>query len=655
MTDPHSRPRAGEPHLLVLKIGGSLLSDKRETGETDLSAVGDFAVLVSDLVDRFPGRVVLVTGGGALCHAVGLKVDPNDPFSALALTEPAFTMRWAWTSRLRELGVRAVPLQATAMFSERPGGETTTQTEVVRRLLAEDALPVLSSDCVVASDGSLRILSSDHVAGIPLDDELSPVRIVTLTDVPGILTGGPDSPVLAHLDPDDLPSARRLFWPTDEWDATGAMAGKVEALAEHARRGAECVIMRGDRRADSLAYLFAPMSEWPESVPRTVISRPDAAPRREPGRVVLLNPGPVNVHRSVRAAIASRDECHREPEAQELLASVARKVVEICGGDDSYAAVLLTGSGTAALEAVISSAVPAEGRLLVVDNGHYGERLARIAQVHGIDAERLEFGWANPVDLDAVDRALAADSRITHVGMVHHETSTGMLNPLDRLGRLVARHGRSLVVDAISSFGAERLDVVADHVDWCVGTANKCLEGLPGISFVVAPKARFEALVNVPRRTFYLDLHADYRSQAVGRTPRFTPALQVARALDAALDLALVEGVEARGERYRARAEALRAGLIDRGVELLLPERHRSGSITNAYLSNGMTYDELHDGLKERGYVIYATQEKSAGVFRLANMGQLTHEDVVGFFAAFDEVVARHTPTRFGRDGAVSR
>lgn len=359
-------------------------------------------------------------------------------------------------------------------------------------------------------------------------------------------------------------------------------------------------------------------------------------------RVVLLNPGPVNVHDRVRGAIAWPDECHREPEAQELLVTVAGKIAEVCGGGPSHTAVLLTGSGTAALEAVVSSVVPADGRLLVLDNGHYGERLLRIAQVHSIAVERLEFGWANPIPLDRVDLVLRENPGITHVAVVHHETSTGMLNPVRELGALVARHGRSLVVDAISSLGAEDLDVVADHIDWCVGTASKCLEGLPGISFVCAPRERFAALEPLPRRTFYFDLFTNYRAQVIGRTPQFTPALQVLHALDTALDLTLEEGVAARRERYAARAREIREGLERRGIELLLPPHQRACSITNAYLSNRMTYDELHDRLKEHGYVIYATQAKSAGVFRLANMGRLTQEDIAGFFTAFDDVVARH-------------
>ncbi|MER7004147.1 aminotransferase class V-fold PLP-dependent enzyme [Dactylosporangium sp. NPDC000555] len=364
-------------------------------------------------------------------------------------------------------------------------------------------------------------------------------------------------------------------------------------------------------------------------------------------RVVLMNPGPVNVDERVRAAIASPDECHREPETRELLTRVRGKLTAVAGGD-GHTAVLLTGSGTAALEATVSSVVPATGGLLVLDNGHYGERLHRIAEVHGIAARRLEFGWANPVDLDAVDRALAAEPWLSHVAMVHHETSTGMLNPAGGVGRLAARHGRSFILDAISSIGAEDLDVVADHVDWCVGTANKCLEGLPGISFVLGTHAAFDALAEIPARTFYLDLHAGYRAQVTGGAPQFTPALQVLRAFDVALELTLAETVASRGARYRARAEQIRTGLTGRGVRLLLPPQHRAASITNAWLGGDLTYDQLHDGLRQHGFVIYAVQDRAAGSFRLANMGQLTAADIDRFFIAFDAVTARPAVTALG-------
>ncbi|MFD0530442.1 aminotransferase [Kitasatospora arboriphila] len=363
-------------------------------------------------------------------------------------------------------------------------------------------------------------------------------------------------------------------------------------------------------------------------------------------RVVLLNPGPVNTHERVKAAIGSPDECHREPEAQELLATVARKVTAVSGGGDTHAAVLLTGSGTAALEAAVSSVVPADGRLLVLDNGHYGERLLKIAEVHRIPVLRLEFGWARPIDLDAVDRALAADPGITHVAAVHHETSTGMLNPVGELGR-AGRPARPLPAGRRDQQPGRRgprrrrrpRRLVHRHRQQVPGgpARHQFRRRPPGTLRAARRRPRPDLLprparpLHLPGRQPHTPVHP---GPAGAARPRRGPRPHRRR------------GVAARRKRYTERADAIRAGLLERGVDLLLPPEHRASSITNAHLSNGMTYDELHDGLKQHGYVIYATQEKSAGVFRLANMGQLTADDITGFFAAYDEVVRRHTTPR---------
>ncbi|MFI6934084.1 2-aminoethylphosphonate aminotransferase [Streptomyces sp. NPDC050287] len=355
---------------------------------------------------------------------------------------------------------------------------------------------------------------------------------------------------------------------------------------------------------------------------------------------ILLNPGPVNVHDRVRAALTYPDVCHREPEPIDLMTTARAKATAVAGGDDSYTSVLLAGSGTAALEAALSSVVPQDGKILILDNGNYGERMYRIVAVHGIAHTRLEFGWCNPIDPAEVDAALAADPSITHVGMVHHETSTGMMNPLRAIGEVVSRRGASLVVDSISSLGAEEFDMRTDHVDWCVGTANKCLEGLPGVSFVCAPRAKFEALADVPTRTFYLDLHGHYIGQEKRKAPLFTPAVQIMYAFDAALDLMIEETVPGRVARYRALAEQVRAGLAERGIALLLGSEHHSNTVTNAYVPDGISYAQLHDGLKDEGYIVYGVQEQLGNVFRVANMGQVDAKNISGFFEALDRVLA---------------
>ncbi|MDL9947215.1 aminotransferase class V-fold PLP-dependent enzyme [Gordonia sp. ABSL11-1] len=355
--------------------------------------------------------------------------------------------------------------------------------------------------------------------------------------------------------------------------------------------------------------------------------------------MVLLNPGPVNVHDDVRAAIAAPDSCHREPEAAALIDRVRAKATTVAGGDDSFTSVVLAGSGTAALEAVFSSVVPANGRILILDNGHYADRITRIVDLHRIPYQRLEFGWTHAIDLAEVDRVLADDPSLTHVALVHHETSTGQLNPLREVGEIVARHRRSLAVDAISSLGSEKVDVYADHIDWLVSTANKNLEALPGSSIVTARHSSFTALADVAPHTFYLDLHAHYRAQEHEHAPLFTPALQVLASLDAALDRTLDEGVQARGKRYAALAQRIREGLRERGATFLLDPEHQANSVTNVYLPSGISYLQLHDALKERGYVIYSTQAQLDGLFRVANMGQLTDNDITGFLHAYDDAL----------------
>ncbi|MFD8898002.1 pyridoxal-phosphate-dependent aminotransferase family protein [Streptomyces ardesiacus] len=362
-----------------------------------------------------------------------------------------------------------------------------------------------------------------------------------------------------------------------------------------------------------------------------------------PQRLVLMNPGPVITDDRVRSALAGPDMCHREPEFSALLTRVRDKVTRVAGGDERHTSVVLTGSGTSAVEAAIGSAVPDGGGLLVLDNGHYGERFAHIAAAYGIRAHRLEHGWATPLDLAAAERALVADPALTHVGVVHQETSSGMLNDVAAVTRIAHAHGREVIVDAVSSIGAERVSLAGDGVDWLAGSANKCLEGAPGLAFVSAAKAAFEGLGTTPKRGYYLDLHRHYLAQEKAVAPAFTPGIPAYYAFDAALDLALAEGWEARHERYTALARRLRAGLEELGLEILLPPEQRAAGLTAVRIPEGVGYAELHRGLRAQGFVIYSAQERLArDFFRLSTMGRMTQADVDRFL----EVLAGLLPSQ---------
>src|SRR5262245_58328574 len=350
---------------------------------------------------------------------------------------------------------------------------------------------------------------------------------------------------------------------------------------------------------------------------------------------ILLNPGPANTSRSVREALVMPDLCHREPEFFEMMRDCRERLVRLAGCAERFAAVLFTGSGTAAVEATVASAVPPDRALLVVNNGVYGDRLARIARAHGIPVEVLTYDVTTPVAPGDVEAALRARPDLSHVAVVHHETTTGLLNPVMDVARVAARAGRRVLIDAMSSLFGERLEVDADGVDFVMASANKCLQGVPGIAFVLGRRSALDALAGQPPRSVYLDLHGHYTAQERDNTP-FTPAVQVLHAMRQALVELEGEGVARRLARYAENARVLRDGMAALGFEIIVPQSARSNILTTFRLLPGLAYDPLHDAMKRRGYVIYAGQgDIRTYAFRVANMGTLTPFDMKGVVDAF--------------------
>lgn len=343
---------------------------------------------------------------------------------------------------------------------------------------------------------------------------------------------------------------------------------------------------------------------------------------------VLLNPGPVTLSARVRQALLKPDLCHREPEFSLLQGAIRERLLAVYALDPaSWAAILMTGSGTAAVEAMISSLVPRGGTLLVAENGVYGERIRRMAERHGIDTLAAVADWQGEIDVASVQAVLRANPRVTHVAAVHHETTTGRLNDLAPLARVCREHGVALLLDTVSSFGAEEIDFAQWPLAACAATANKCLHGVPGTSFVIA---RRDALAATnPERSLYLDLNAYLANQDGGGTP-FTQSVQTFYALDEALAEFFDEGGwTARRARYRARQATIRETLQALGVEPLLPAAASSCVLQAFRLPPGLSYAALHDGLKARGFVIYAGQGKlAAGIFRISAMGDIDAADM---------------------------
>ena len=354
---------------------------------------------------------------------------------------------------------------------------------------------------------------------------------------------------------------------------------------------------------------------------------------------VLLTPGPVNVSPRVRQALLRGDLCHREPEFGALLASVRRRLVQAFAPGETHTPVVLTGSGTAALEAAVTSSVGPAGKLLAVRNGVYGDRIASMARAAGIPVVEVTAPWTERQPLAPIAAALAGDPAIEAVAVVHHETTTGLINPVRDVGAIVRNAGRLFLVDAISALGGEAIDVAADGIDICVGTANKSIQGLPGMSFVLARRQVIERLAAYPPRSVYLNLPAIHAAQARDTVP-FTAAVQIAYAFDEALAELLEEGVAARVARYRRAAHHLRAAFAAMGLQFVLPPELRANALTALWLPEGLSYAAIHDGLKARGFVVYEGQGRlQREIFRIANMGHLTLADFDRFLDALRDVL----------------
>jgi 2-aminoethylphosphonate-pyruvate transaminase len=337
----------------------------------------------------------------------------------------------------------------------------------------------------------------------------------------------------------------------------------------------------------------------------------------------------------------STDLCHREPEFFDLQNRLRIRLIDIYGCDPTkWSAVLLGGSGTMALEAMLCSLLPGDASLLVLENGVYGERISRIAGIHGIKYQPVAHQWKEAIDFDRISQLLAT-GEFSHLAAVQHETTTGRLNDVSRLAGLCEEHGVKLLLDAVSSFGAEAVPFDSPALLACAATANKCLHGIPGLCFVMTRPEAIEAAPEPPR-SLYLHLPLWAREQDLGSTP-FTPPVNGLLALDQALvELQEQGGWKARHARYSKLANDVERALGSYGVETLLEPGVSSCVLRSYRLPAGRSYREIHDGLKQRGFVIYAGQGSlAAELFRISTMGDITDYDMERLLAALAAVFAQ--------------
>src|SRR5262245_8095227 len=354
----------------------------------------------------------------------------------------------------------------------------------------------------------------------------------------------------------------------------------------------------------------------------------------------LLTPGPLTTSTTTKQAML-RDWGSRDPAFMALNARVRERLVALAGGQGTHVCVPLQGSGTFIVEAMLATLVPPGGKLLVLVNGAYGKRMLRMCQYHRRAFVELEAPEDRAVDPVAVDAALAGDPAITHVALVHCETTSGVLNPVAEIAAVVARRGRRLLLDSMSAFGALPLDARRIPFDCVVASANKCLEGVPGMGFAIVRQAAPEAAKG-QCGSLSLDLHDQWVAMEKTGQWRFTPPTHVIAALDQALaEHAAEGGVEGRGARYARNCGILVGGLRAMGFETLLPDAIQAPIIVTVRMpvDSRFEFQPLYDRLAERGYVIYPGKLTVADSFRIGCIGRLGEEEMRSVLAAIGDIV----------------
>lgn len=355
---------------------------------------------------------------------------------------------------------------------------------------------------------------------------------------------------------------------------------------------------------------------------------------------LLLTPGPLSTTATVRAAML-QDSCTWDADYNlGVVEPIRRELVRLATGpeyESDYSAVLLQGSGSYVVESVLGSAIGADECLLIINNGAYGARMGEMARCLGLRHHELDCGETTRPEPAAIDAMLARHPEITHLAMVHCETTTGMLNPLDEVAELCQRRGIRLIVDAMSSFGGIPIDMGRLGIEFLISSANKCIQGVPGFGFVIARRAALTACAG-RARSVSLDLHAQWQTmEQQGGKWRFTSPTHTVLAFAQALrELDEEGGIAARHRRYGENQRTLVAGMAELGFAPLLPEKWQSPIITAFYSPAHPDYRfvDFYQRLKAQGFVIYPGKVSQADCFRIGNIGDVTPERVRCLLAA---------------------
>ncbi|MBR1853026.1 MAG: 2-aminoethylphosphonate aminotransferase [Lachnospiraceae bacterium] len=370
-------------------------------------------------------------------------------------------------------------------------------------------------------------------------------------------------------------------------------------------------------------------------------------------RNILLNPGPATTTDTVKLAQVVPDICPREKEFVGIMREIEEGLLKIVHADSNeFAAVLFCGSGTINLDICLNSLLPADKKALVINNGAYSSRAVEICQYYGLEHIDLKQPIDRQPDLAAIEQALQENPDVSLVYVTHHETGTGLLNPVREIGALAHNHGAILVTDTTSTYAMRPIDIEADNIDFCMASAQKGIMAVTGLSFIVGRRSVIEASAEYPKRSYYCNLYMQYDYFMKHGEMHFTPPVQVIYATRQALKEYFTEGEQAKWDRHFRVYRALRGGLERLGFRIYIPDEISSGLVAAALYPDDVNWDfgKVHDYCYERGFTIYPGKVERKGMFRLCSLGAIDEPDVEAFFTVFEAALAEYgvsVPVRY--------
>ncbi len=359
-------------------------------------------------------------------------------------------------------------------------------------------------------------------------------------------------------------------------------------------------------------------------------------------RNVLLNPGPATTTDTVKLAQIVPDICPREKEFADLMKGFRSDILKTVHADPAaYTAVLFCGSGTLNMDVCLNSLLPAEAKVLVVNNGAYSSRAVEICRAYGLNHIDLRFPVDELPDLTRVEAVLKENPDIRLVYTTHNETGTGICNPIREIGALAHRYGATFVVDTTSTLAMRPIDVARDNIDFCMASAQKGIMAMTGLSFVIGRTDLIVASKDYPKRSYYCNLYLQYEYFEKTGQMHFTPPVQTVYAAVQGLKEYFAEGEIAKWERHKRVFEAIHAGLDELGFKNVIRREWQSGLVVSVLYPDDPNWDfmKVHDYCYERGFTIYPGKIASTNTFRLCSLGAIDEADIKAFFKVFKEAL----------------